>query len=343
MALPDFLFDVVNGPTLTLLSGSASASVYMTERGTIGFGDPGDPSVDMASLSISAHTSSYVTGGLSIIGTLTASFIDAGVISASSIHTTTFNATVTTMSVGFLTVTQVIEGTAKSASYVPSGAVDVFATNQPGTGVGGLIFSEHFMAPTTALISNLAIATNGTAAAGTLVSGSVGHPGIFNLSTGTATTGRVSLYSFATAILFGGGTYSIETMVNIPVLSVVAQRYTLYFGFGDNTAAGDQVDGAYFQYNDSASTFWQIKTSNNSVRTTTTTTTSVVTGWTKLRVSVVGTTRADFYINDVLVGSIATNIPSTTLRGTSVILKVEKSLGTTRANIQSDYIKLAFN
>ncbi len=343
MAIPDFLFDVVNGPTLTLLSGSVSSSMYMTDHGTIGFGAPGSPSVDSSSFSVLAGTSSYFTGSTAIIGTLTSSFVKADVISASGIYTNAFNATATTMSVGYLTVTQVINGTAKSASYVPASGVDVFSTIRPGTGVGGLIFTEHFVAATTALMGNLSITTSGTSAAGTLVSGSSGHPGVFQFATGTTETGRAAIGCLANSILFGEGTYSVETSLYIPVLSTSAQRFTIYFGFGDNFAAGDQVDGVYFQYIDSASPNWQIKTSNASTRTTTISSSVVTVGWTKLRVDVIGTATANFFVNDVLIGSISTNIPTGRGRETSVVQKLEKSVGTTRSIMLSDYIKLAYD
>lgn len=336
----------------------------MTEHQTIGFGVPGDSSVDSASYAgtagmavyalnaggataaVNAASASYVSSSHGIIGSLTASFISASVISASSLYMGIFKATVSTMSVGYLEVTQVIDGTASlanSASYVPASGIDVFKSTQDGTGAGGLLLAEHFLAPTTALINTFASTVSGTSAAITIVTGSLGHPGVIQQSTGTTGAGRTSTVSHAACILFGAGTYVFESEVRLPLLSSAAQRYTFYVGFGDVSAAGDMTNGAYFQYVDSASTFWQIKTASASTRTTTTTNVTVVAGtWYKLRIVVTDTAEADFYINDALVGTITTNIPAIVGRETGLIVKIEKSVGTTASTSLIDYIKLAY-
>jgi hypothetical protein len=53
--------------------------------------------------------------------------------------------------------------------------------------------------------------------------------------------------------------------ISVPALSDATDRWILTIGFGDVTNA-EQIDGAYFYYNDAESLNWQFKTSANSVR-----------------------------------------------------------------------------
>lgn len=232
---------------------------------------------------------------------------------------------------------------ATTASYVRGSDVDVFNTTKAGTSVGGLLLSTHFLSATTALIRDFATTVNGAGAAGSLVAGDIGYPGIVQLSTGTTTTGRASLNTLINAIRFGNGTYTLETMMKLPTSSDPTNRYTLYIGFGDNTGAGDMVDGAYFQYNDANGNNWQIKAASNSTRTTTTTSTGVVSNtWTKLKVVVSDVQMAYFYVNDVLVGSINNNVPQGSGRETGIIFKIEKSAGTAAGTVLLDYCKVTY-
>jgi hypothetical protein len=233
---------------------------------------------------------------------------------------------------------------ATTASYVRGENVDIFSTSKTGTGAGGLLLSTHFLSATTALIKDFATTVSGTGAAGSLVAGDIGYPGIVQLSTGTTTTGRASLNTLINAIRFGNGTYTLETMMKLPTSSDPTNRYTLYIGFGDNTGAGDMVDGAYFQYNDSNGNNWQIKAASNSTRTTTTTSTGIVGNtWTKLKVVVADVQMAYFYVNDTLVGSINNNVPQGSGRETGIIFKIEKSAGTTARTVLLDYCKVTYD
>lgn len=349
--IPEFIFDTINGPTLVLLSGSVSSSVYMTENGTIGFGSTGISSVDTASWANSSsyaersRTASYFN--TSDIVQLTASY--GQVTDLSVYHLRSIPGYDTIIVDAPIDVTGSFYGTSSvsinsvSASYIPASGIDVFKSTQDGTEAGGLLLAEHFLSPTTALINTFASTVSGTGTAITIVTGSVGHPGVIQQSTGTTASGRASTVSQATCILFGSGTYTFEAMVKLPILGEASQRYTYYVGFGGTSTAGDMVNGVYFQYIDSASTFWQIKTSTNSVRTTNTTTTTVVAStWYKLKIVVTDATSASFYINDTLVGSISTNIPSAVTRETGIIVKIEKSNGTTASTSLIDYIKVAY-
>lgn len=232
---------------------------------------------------------------------------------------------------------------AATASYVKAKDVDIFQTAIPGTSVGGLIIFEHFLSPTMSYIPNLNVVINGANANGSLLAGDIGRPGIVQLTTGTSTTGRASFNTSAAAIRFGNGSYTFETSIMLPKNSDSGNRYTLYIGFGDTQAAGDMVDGAYFQYNDANSNNWQIKAASNSVRTTTTTSIGIVGNtWTTLKVVVQDVQMAYFYVNDVLAGSINNNVPQGSGHETGIIFKIEKSTGTTARTVQIDYCKVTF-
>lgn len=283
--IPDFTFDLVSGPTMTFVSGSISASAYLTSTGRLGFGlDTSTPSVDFAVMS-------------------------------------------------------------QTASHVDSHDVDVWSSesySKVGTDVGGLLISDHFLCAVIGSLRNFATSVSGTGAVIGPGTGQVGHPGVLSFTTGTTLAARLSIFTYANSIVFGSGTYTSEACINIPTLSDATNRYVLYVGFGDSFgAAGDNADGAYFQYSDSGSVNWQIKTANDSVRTTVTTSTLVTTGWVRLKVQVVNTS-ANFYINDNFVGTISTNVPSTTGRECGMYVKMEKTLGLTARTLLLDYFKLSY-
>jgi hypothetical protein len=107
-------------------------------------------------------------------------------------------------------------------------------------------------------------------------------------------------------------------------------------------AAANLTDGAYFTYIDNASAGqWAAVTADGSVRTTTASGITVAAGtWYKLRVEVnAAGTSATYYIDDTLVATIATNIPTTNVCGTG--LKIVKTVGTTNRLVNIDYCSLA--
>jgi hypothetical protein len=82
---------------------------------------------------------------------------------------------------------------------------------------------------------------------------------------------------------------------------------------------------------------WQICAANGGVRTITTTATAVnnTTTFARLKIVMNGTASAQFYVNEVLVGTITTNLPLTTATGIGI--KIEKSAGTGAGSSRSVY------
>jgi hypothetical protein len=168
----------------------------------------------------------------------------------------------------------------------------------------------------------------------------INNPGTVQLATGTTTTGRASLSLGTNTVSIGGGHTHFNIKANVPVLSVSGQDYIVRVGFGDNTGAGDFVDGVYFEYNRAISHNVILKTSSNSVRTQTITQMPVTIGWFNLMVEMndIGT-QAVFFLNGAFIGSIVTNIPVGVARSFAPILKIEKTSGTTSRLFLVDYFK----
>lgn len=180
-------------------------------------------------------------------------------------------------------------------------------------------------------------AGSGATAAGLSVAGGE-RIGVLSFSTGTTTTGAGGWQTDLDCIRLGNGEAIIETDIYIPDLSAVAQEYDLRFGFLDSIS-GDPADGAYFEYDRNTSTSWNCKTANNSNRTTTGSGVVVVEDdWIRLKVVVAARgERATFYINDRLVASHATNIPTAAGRETGAGCVILKSAGTTARTVLGDW------
>jgi hypothetical protein len=212
------------------------------------------------------------------------------------------------------------------------------------------IIDDDFIANTPAGLNGWISTVSGTGAA-IAVSNTLSnsnHIGILNFSTGTTATGRsvLSLTNAMSNFLLGSGALICQTLINIPTLSNGTQRFNLRLGFGDNIASGDNVDGVYFEYDDSLSANWRICSSANSVRTKTNTSVAVALGWTTLGfiLNAAGNS-IDFYINGVSVGNITTNIPTSAGRNCEPILKIEKTIGATSSSFSVDYFnsEIIFN
>jgi hypothetical protein len=120
-------------------------------------------------------------------------------------------------------------------------------------------------------------------------------------------------------IFLGAGAISYEVNVNVETLSTLAQRFFNMFGFIGNNSF-NTTNGVYFLYdeggvitgNPSGSANWKCVTISASTRTFTTTSVAVTaSAWVKLRIEInAAATSVGFYINDVLVATHTTNIPT---------------------------------
>lgn len=176
--------------------------------------------------------------------------------------------------------------------------------------------------------------------------------GFIRPTTGTQITGYAGFYGGAggNQFLLGGGAMTFTTSVLFNTLSTPTERYRVTIGYGDQATNAAEVNGIFFTYDEgatangtTASANWQCVTTVGSVRTLTTTTTAVSTAaWQKLDIEInAGGTSVTFYIDDVLVATHTTNIPS----GTSQLItpkgNIAKAVGTVSRFYHIDYIYYA--
>ena len=186
--------------------------------------------------------------------------------------------------------------------------------------------------------------------AGTIGGSTLGGFGIISISTGTNTNGGYRIIGASMNVLeFGLGLWRFESRLRIPTNSDATNTFQFISGFWDTTGSINQSDGIYFLYDaqgvstgSSASGNWQIVTSSNSVRTFTTTSVAIDNAnLQKLRIDVnAAATSVEFYINDTLVGTHTTNIPSGISRLAGSGIYLQKSAGTTARTADVDYLFL---
>lgn len=168
--------------------------------------------------------------------------------------------------------------------------------------------------------------------------------GISTLTTSTNAAGGAGIWSSQTNFVNFDTTveWGFEAKIQIPTLSVLAERFQVWAGFIDNSFT-EASDGAFFSYKDDVNGGeWELVTANGGSKTRTDSNVAPVAGsWVNLKVKVLnvgGTLTARFYINDVQVGGdITSNVPTGTARvgGYGVILL--KTLGTTARLVYIDY------
>lgn len=153
--------------------------------------------------------------------------------------------------------------------------------------------------------------------------------GFMQFTTGTTATGRSWVSATSSALQLGTLKWNIEYRVKIPTLSTATQRFTHYLGFMNGTAAGQPTNGIYFIYSDNVNAGdWTLRTVLASTASTLDTNIPVVANtWYRVRFEYISSTLINCYIDDAMVGTIVSNIPSAT--NLYVVLKHEKSIGTT--------------
>jgi hypothetical protein len=168
------------------------------------------------------------------------------------------------------------------------------------------------------------------------------HDGIVESDTGTTGTGRSTLYLGVDGIVTpaAGGLISAEATVRFPVLSVVAQEYISRFLFGDSLVLADHIDGIYFEYDRLTSgNVWRCKTAAGNVRTTTVTAAAIAAAtFYRLRV-LITSAQVLFYVDDVLVATHVTNIPTGAQRY-APNMRIQKTAGTTVLTHLVDYFQM---
>ncbi len=142
------------------------------------------------------------------------------------------------------------------------------------------------------------------------------HPGIASLHTGVSAFASAALElgsdSSANAIIFGAGRWVISFIAKLVTLSSSTTRYTATMGFGNN--GGTYSTGVSFAYQDNVNSGnWQLIASTNSTATTTNSSTAADTNWHIFTIDInAAGTLATFYIDNISIGTVASNIPTAT-------------------------------
>ena len=170
------------------------------------------------------------------------------------------------------------------------------------------------------------------------------HPGVVQFQ--VSSNGQsANLGLGGNGYFFGTTDVEFKASINIDTLATITQDYVFRIGFGDTTNGTDYLDGVYFEYNRSASLNWRGRTANNGARTSVIGSVVVATGWARLRFLYRGSAGAvDFYVNDIFIGTISTNIPQTVTRVTDGCMTLVKTLGNTNRIVYVDYywLRMAF-
>lgn len=166
-----------------------------------------------------------------------------------------------------------------------------------------------------------------------------GHPGVVQISTGTASTGRCAIYKCQNAIVLGGGEYKLETIVKIPTLFDGTNDGNLYIGLHNGVTA-EPGNGVYFEYDRDNSDNWHAVAAKATARTKTDTGVAVLAN-TYIKLAIVvndDVSEAFYYINDELVTTVSTNLPSQTTSGGPIFF-INKEAGTTARTLRVDWVR----
>jgi hypothetical protein len=170
------------------------------------------------------------------------------------------------------------------------------------------------------------------------------HAGIISIECGTTSTGAAILMSQLNNVnsvvgpfILGNGTIRWGWLVFTPAaLSDASQDYRLSVGLAFLGSSADASDGVYFRYNDGVNSGkWQAVAALASAETTLDTGVTVAVDtwyWLECVVNPAGSS-AEFFVDGVSAGSIASNLPTRTL---GMTMGIRKTLGTTERFFRAD-------
>lgn len=150
-----------------------------------------------------------------------------------------------------------------------------------------------------------------------------------------------------TYVMVAGSTaMEVETRVKFNGTSDGTETYYYFFGFSSNqitTFNANGTDMIGFLYDTSgtttgsaASTNWQYCCIKNNTRTFVTSSNAVSTSWTKLKIIISTDQKVYFYIDDVLLGNISTNVPFGNYMGFRIL--AQRVNGSGNRIVYSDYV-----
>ncbi len=184
---------------------------------------------------------------------------------------------------------------------------------------------------------------SGTGAAwSTLAPGTVNAIGMLRLALGTTASGRGCIAANNLGVLrLGQGIAVQKTKLRITTLSDATNTYTLRAGFIDSIT-GESTDGVFFRYTHGTNSgkFQAVTRRNGTESTADTGVTAAANTDYELEIYVnPDGTSAEFRINNAVVATITTNIPTASGRETGYGMMVLRSAGTAAVNaVEVDYV-----
>ena len=179
--------------------------------------------------------------------------------------------------------------------------------------------------------------------------------GFANVNTTTASAGAGDIYIGHTAtanFILGGGITSYETLIWLPNLSTSGERFSCLIGFSSGVAnQNNSSNNIAFLYDEGniafagaggASANWRAVTIDSATRTFTDTGIAVNAGaFIKLKIVVnANASSVEFFIDNTLVATHTTNIPSGNTKRLNARNYIQKSVGYTTRLLILDYVKL---
>jgi hypothetical protein len=191
---------------------------------------------------------------------------------------------------------------------------------------------------------NLIVVATGTGTALTGLNATTGLSGVGTFSTGTTATGYVSSFlqtNANTGAFIQNGSFigHNKSYISVPTLSTTLEEFDVFVGFMLAALSSAPSQGAYFQYDTNQSNNWLCVTANSSVRTTVDSGVPVSTAYTKLEVRL-SSAEARYYIDDVFITSILTNLP---LGVFTIGMMLFKSVGIVSRTMRLDWMATDIN
>lgn len=174
--------------------------------------------------------------------------------------------------------------------------------------INNLLVNEHFSTGNLTY-SGLTAFGGGTGNGVTLTPlGEVGYPTLAIMNTGTTTTGSIVIFPNNNNLLNNSqfNTYC-KFVVRIPILSTDAESFIIRLGAPSNQGVNDW--GCYFRYSHNINGgVWEAIAQINTGLTVASTGVTATTNWTVFEIAYTPLGTALYYINDILVATISTNV-----------------------------------
>lgn len=229
-----------------------------------------------------------------------------------------------------------------SASKVPTQqSVKAYVDAQAEAETSGIIMEDHFVSfgQFSSTTTNSGYVNSSAYGVGDEVQGVYG---VFTSTTTNATASFRPSANINGAVKLGGSVkgHTFKMRMAMPTLSDGTDTFTVYFGIANNALSTEPTSGVYYRYTHSVNSGkFEAVTANGGTRTAADTGITADTSYHlfEARVNAAGSS-VGFYIDDVLVATNTTNIPTSASLLVGVSALIVKSAGTTERSLVCDYL-----